>query len=444
MKTLRFFGYALMAVCLSMATTACSSSDSNDDTEDPANPDLPEVTGTMTPSEQKTFLEQTARELIGKVQASDFQTLKDIIEYARNNYVENKYYGTSIVEDWFETCLDACELSSMNQTVRRLYRASNFTGSFEAGSKGWEQTSKGGNTLQFTFKDGNGKTCVLKAVASDRYFEAGSPLFNETEDDDYNGNTNSYQPTRYENEVGVPEKVTVTFTQGDNTLVSAEVNTSLEVSSGTIDLENDNYNVTVNATISNYQIVVDKANFKGSQSLGVSTRISKNGETLLSMSAQANGKVRLEYDQNRYGDTEVDDITLVEYGAASVSMDVLGKVQVKGTVSNVKQLADILDAADTNRYDEVLFNNNLTEANNLIEARVFYNGGSTAESGVKLISSAKMGYNGTKYEPTPAIFFSDGTSYSFESFFDETTIKAVTKNFERLMEDFEDLVDDDE
>ena len=442
MKTLRFFGYALMAVCLSMATTACSSSDSNDDPEDPANPDLPEVTGTMTPSEQKTFLEQTARELIGKVQASDFQTLKDIVKYAQNNYIENDYYSTSVVDDWFEACLDACELSSTDQLVRNLYRASNFTGSFEAGSKGWERRNASGNTLQFTFNDRGGNRCVLKAVASDKYFEVGSPLFNDA-DHDYNYDTYSYQTTRrYENKIGVPEKVTVTFTQGGNTLVSAEVNTSLEVNSGTIDLEKDNYNVTVNATVSNYQIVVDKANFKGSQSLGVSTRISKNGETLLSVSAQANGKVRLEYDQNRYGDTEVDDITLVEYGAASVSMDVLGKVQVKGTVSNVKQLADILDAANTNRYDEALFNNNLTEANNLIEARVFYNGGSTAESGVKLISSAKMNYNGTKYEPTPAIFFSDGTSYSFESFFDETTFKAVTKNFERLMEDFEDLVED--
>ena len=404
MKTLRFFGYALMAVCISLATTACSS-DSNDtpeDPENPENPNLPEVTGTMTPSEQKVFLEQTSRELIGKVQTSDFQTLKDVVEYAKDQYIENNNYEKSAVEDWFEDCLDACELSNTDQAVRRLYKASNFTGNFEAGNRGWESQNASGNTLQFTFNDRGGNLCVLKAVASDKYFEVGSPLFNDA-DHDYNYNTYSYQTTRrYENKIGVPEKVKVTLTQGGNTLVSAEVNTSLEVNSGTIDLENDNYNVTVNATVSNYQIVVDKAIFKGGQGLEVSTKIIKNGETLVSVYAQANGKVRLEYDQNYYGDTEVDGLDPIEIGAASVSIDVLGKVQVKGTVSNIQQLKELLGEADDNRYDEAAFNNTLTAANELIEARVFYNGDSTAESGLKLIGSAKKGYSGTKKSRRPS------------------------------------------
>ena len=73
---------------------------------------------------------------------------------------------------------------------------------------------------------------------------------------------------------------------------------------------------------------------------------------------------------------------------------------------------------------------------------MFFNGSSARNCYAKLIASAKQGSNGMKYEPTPAIFFNDGTSYSFESYFDETYFKTVINTFESLCKDFESLIDD--
>lgn len=455
MKKLKLFGYVLMAMAISMTTVACGDDDDDNNTkqENTANKNGTEgadntdnadnTTPTSTPEEQKAFLESTARELLGKVQASDFKNISDIVKYANENYLENRNFNSDPVEDWFDACLKVCEVTSNDNLVRRVYKAANFTGCFEAGSRGWTQTKTGGDVLRFTFKDANGNNCVLEAKASDSYKEVASPLFDDT-DHKYRWNpetsTYEYSSKRYENVIAVPTEITVTLTRGSNTLVSVKVNTSLEVNGNIIDLERDNYNVTIAAKVNTYEVIVDKAIYKGSNSAEVSTTIKKNNETLVKVEGKVAGKAKLTYKQDYYGDRVVDDIE-VEPGEAWANVNVLNKVCVEGKVTSVKNLIEVLDDAEDFRYDEAKFNGCLASANEKIDMKVYYQGKSSADSWVKLIGSAHRGNSGMKYEPTPAIFFADETRYSFESFFDENTFKKVIENFETLLRDFEDLAD---
>ncbi len=128
-----------------------------------------------------------------------------------------------------------------------------------------------------------------------------------------------------------------------------------------------------------------------------------------------------------------------EAGQASVSVNVLGKVQVRGTVSNIDDFIKYCNEAEDNRRDETTFKDWINKANALVDLNVYYNNSSASSAQCKMLASAYRAYDGTRWEAAPALFFNDGTSYSFESFFDENTFRHVTDNFETLMEDFEDL-----
>lgn len=443
MKAIKLLGYALVAMTCSAVFVGCGDDDNEATSQqggqqggDPSN------TTTMTMSEQKSFLEQTARELENKVKASDFQALSDLLQYVRDNYTNegassSDYYRSSgdgydmsVLEEWFDNSLDACEVGTpSNKTIRRLLTTANFTGLFSAGPNGWQKDGTA-DYLQFTFRDKSGNNCVLKVVASANYTPVHNSILDE---EDYHWDYYTYTKVldmRYENTIGVPQSVNVTLTQGANTLVDTKVTTSLSMRSQEADLSSDNYTVSVDAKVCGYQVLVDRLNFIGDQTLSVTTTILKGAETLVWAQASVSGKVRL---------NSSNDFSVREVGQASASVNVLGKVQVRGTVSNIDDFIDYCDEAEDYRRDENLFKDYMNKANALLNLNVYYNNSSASSAQCKLLASAYRAYDGTRWESAPALFFNDGTSYSFESFFDETTYKHVTNNFETLLEDFEEL-----
>ena len=447
MKTIKLLSIALLGLSIGMSIVSCG--DDKDDTttqqgnNQPTGGD-PNNTTTMTMSEQKSYLEQTAREFMNKVKASDFQQLSDLVEYALKTYANNNRhhdynysgdkYDTSVIEDWFEQCVNACNVgAASNREQRRLFIAANFTGLFEATSTGWQKTGQAAY-LQFTFNDKQGRSCVLKAIASDTY----TPLHLSLLDtEDYHYDYNYYQritDMRYENVIGAPTKLQVTLTQAGSTLCDVTVNTQLTMRSEEVDLSTDAYSVTTDAKVCGYHVVVSKAQFQGDNNISVETTISKGNERLVYATATANGKVRLKNGEN---------FEVREAGQATAWVDVLGKVQVQGNITNIDRIKDYLDEAHDARYDENRFKSSLQQANNLIDGKVFYNGSSASSAKVQLTASAYRNYyNEMKWEYTPALFFNDGTSYSFEAFFDEQTFNQVRRNFETLLDDFEDILPD--
>ena len=121
-----------------------------------------------------------------------------------------------------------------------------------------------------------------------------------------------------------------------------------------------------------------------------------------------------------------------------VKVDVMGKVQLQGTLSRIHKLVDYLEKMDDNEENEQEFKSYMTQVNGLMNLGVFYDNTSTRQARVVLeaFEDDYGYYDDEKYwYAEPVIHFYDGTSYStMSAFFDED-------DFKRLVDTFEDLVD---
>ena len=100
MKILKLFGYALLAMTMTMANVACGDDDDKSSTnggnEEKTLPD-------PSPTSEKAFFEETARLFMQKVSASDFDELRNLAKYVRQQDWEGDDIG-----DFFEEAIDAC------------------------------------------------------------------------------------------------------------------------------------------------------------------------------------------------------------------------------------------------------------------------------------------------------------------------------------------------
>lgn len=452
---IKFISYAMMALAMGFTFSACGDDDDNEKKPDEGIviPDDSNNTSdqVLTSKEQKEVLEQTARNLLDKIKSSDFQALTDIAKYYRDemdykrkydyNIGKYVYYGINddAIKEWFEDALKLCEGSMSNNVQKNLYVAANFKARFVAGSERWELAGQS-DGLEFQFNDKNGKQCILKITASDNYTKAHlTPLDNT--DWEWNGSTEVQK--RYENTFGVPETVNVTFTQGGNQLVNATVKTKLTMNKEDVDLSTDDYEATVDANVCGYNIIVEKAEFLHDQKAYVSTTIKKNNETLIKLQAEANGKVRLTTEsENYYGRyREWTEFNVREAGRGIFKVDVLGKVQAVGEIKDIDMERNFIEKAHKSRYDESAFKEAIENANNQLNIGLYYDGKNTRMATVLWSTTAYRKYSDIYYEATPAIKFDDGTSYTFEEYFDKTYFKKVVDNFNNLMNDFEDILD---
>ena len=159
----------------------------------------------------------------------------------------------------------------------------------------------------------------------------------------------------------------------------------------------------------------------------VSMKMSKNGISLITFSAEAAGNV-----------TD-DDVTVK---GTILNFDVLSKMQIKGNCTNSSKLVEYLEKADDNDENEGTFKSYLSQANSLLDLNLYYNS-NVKQAQVKLEPFYESNYGYAYWNYEPALFFKDGTSYStFSTFFDEDDFKDLIKTFERLLEDFDDMIYD--
>lgn len=407
-----------VALMTATFTTSCSDDDENGGGE------------TVVKEDQKSKFEAAAREFMGHIDANDFQNIADLAKWLDDNS-----HNDNAIEDWADAAMDACEISGYRTAdIKRLFVASNFYGQFELQNGTWVKTGTG-NNLQFTFK-GN---CVLTVECSGPDHKVHHDSF-DTEDWDWNMMYGYYDITRYENTFAVPENIRVTLKQGGTTLAQANVKSSFTISdsNGEVNLKHDLANVTATVDVNQYRIVVDKAQYTGGSvatAKVASVTLSKGGKTLVTMSADGNGT------------PSNDDITP---GQINISTDVLGLVQVRGSITDCNQMDYWTEEAYDNDDDETAFKHAINEANKYINLNIYFDGSNSSSSYIKLYPYKEDyyydPYNNHRYEYwdyEAAIMFDDGTGYSFSDYFDDPVFNSVCDIFENLVEDFEDLVEED-
>ena len=452
---------------LSSVLVSCGGDDDSVDSPivnpDPIKPEEPSKNEAMTPLEQKEYLDVIARGFMDKTPASDFNEISKLCNHISNTYTDS--YDWDEVGDWgseiFESLKESLGTTDKEQekdswgefnyiytNYKALVMASNFKGQFKAIGNKWELSKA--DDLQFIFSDQYGKECVLKLVTSGNVKKVF--IGNIDEWVDYNSDyTNDYYISndyydRTQLTVGVPENIVVTLTQGGSQVVKVTVKLNIgDLSNDKFDLSKNQLTASTLVELNNgYKFNVSQVAYNGNNKTSVSFDMSKNGESLASVafSSDISGIPSCNIDAMVSGNIDEEDFNNSNMKNVYVKLDIMGKLQIQGTLSDVRKFTDYINEADDNDDDEKTFKSYVNQANSLANFNLFYDGKSTKQATVTLEAFEEESWNGMKYwYMEPMLNFYDGSSYStFDAFFNDKDFKSVIDAFEKLADNYASLI----
>lgn len=452
---------------LSSALVSCGGDDDSVDSPivnpDPIKPEEPSKNEAMTPLEQKEYLDVIARGFMDKTPASDFNEISKLYNHISNTYTDN--YDWDEVGDWgseiFESLKESLGTTDKEQekdswgeynyiytNYKALVMASNFKGQFKAIGNKWELSKA--DDLQFIFSDQHGKECVLKLVTSGNVKKVFIGNIDEWVDYNYDYSNDYYISNDYYDRtqltVGVPENIVVTLTQGGSQVVKVTVKLNIgDLSNDKFDLSKNQLTASTLVELNNgYKFNVSQVAYNGNNKTSVSFDMSKNGESLASVafSSDISGIPSCNIDAMVSGNIDEEDFNNSNMKNVYVKLDIMGKLQIQGTLSDVRKFTDYINEADDNDDDEKTFKSYVNQANSLANFNLFYDGKSTKQATVTLEAFEEESWNGIKYwYMEPMLNFYDGSSYStFDAFFNDKDFKSVIDAFEKLADNYASLI----
>ena len=452
---------------LSSALVSCGGDDDSVDSPivnpDPIVPEEPSKNEAMTPLEQKEYLDVIARGFMDKTPASDFNEISKLCNHISNTYTDN--YDWDEVGDWgseiFESLKESLGTTDKEQekdswgeynyiytNYKALVMASNFKGQFKAIGNKWELSKA--DDLQFIFSDQHGKECVLKLVTSGNVKKVFIGNIDEWVDYNYDYSNDYYISNDYYDRtqltVGVPENIVVTLTLGGSQVVKVTVKLNIgDLSNDKFDLSKNQLTASTLVELNNgYKFNVSQVAYNGNNKTSVSFDMSKNGESLASVafSSDISGIPSCNIDAMVSGNIDEEDFNNSNMKNVYVKLDIMGKLQIQGTLSDVRKFTDYINEADDNDDDEKTFKSFVNQANSLANFNLFYDGKSTKQATVTLEAFEEESWNGMKYwYMEPMLNFYDGSSYStFDAFFNDKDFKSVIDAFEKLADNYASLI----
>ena len=452
---------------LSSALVSCGGDDDSVDSPivnpDPIKPEEPSKNEAMTPLEQKEYLDVIARGFMDKTPASDFNEISKLCNHISNTYTDS--YDWDEVGDWgseiFESLKESLGTTDKEQekdswgeynyiytNYKALVMASNFKGQFKAIGNKWELSKA--DDLQFIFSDQHGKECVLKLVTSGNVKKVFIGNIDEWVDYNYDYSNDYYISNDYYDRtqltVGVPENIVVTLTQGGSQVVKVTVKLNIgDLSNDKFDLSKNQLTASTLVELNNgYKFNVSQVAYNGNNKTSVSFDMSKNGESLASVafSSDISGIPSCNIDAMVSGNIDEEDFNNSNMKNVYVKLDIMGKLQIQGTLSDVRKFTDYINEADDKDDDEKTFKSYVNQANSLANFNLFYDGKSTKQATVTLEAFEEESWNGIKYwYMEPMLNFYDGSSYStFDAFFNDKDFKSVIDAFEKLADNYASLI----
>ena len=319
------------------------------------------------------------------------------------------------------------------KVMQRMIDLSQINGHFKVVNGQWVREDA--NDLQFVFNDNNGKECVLKLVLSGKQTNMYVPFLDD-EDWEYKGNGH-YDRTKIETKLNVPEKATLTLTQGGNTLMTGELNTKVSTN-GTLDVAKDNIEANCKLTINNYVVEVKRALFDAAKGAKAEAAVTIGNQKLFDMVISANGKATNDRIQG--------------VGEVNMAFDILGEVQFKGKIddgSTFHKWYRKLDEGGIHKnYDFVYYTESeskgfVEQANNHLNAGLFLKGSDKRSANIELAVFAEQVHDNltqvykVMWKPYALLKFDDKTSYGFNDYFTKKNFPDVYKQASDLIKSFE-------
>ena len=416
-----------MGVVVSVSLVACGddggSSSSGGGAVQPGNDD-PVVDGqTMSSAEQKQKLESVATQFMGYAKASDFTDIRDLANDLKTLY---KDVDSRDVGEWWEQTLDnITEYISGDDyyaEYKRVYSTAQIKGHFTISNGKWIRTDA--NDLQISVKDSKGRDCVATLTTSG---STKTIFVGESSDRDYQyvDGASKYTYSYYKNYADIPQNISLVATVGGQQMVKVDITTDINAINEELDLTRDRYNVTVNATVKNYNVNVSRFIYQAQGQAAITTTVKKDNVQLLSVIVE--GTTKVSGGNGRYD--------LTNANAQNINVDVLGQLQVKGSldVIGVINAGNEIKSSDETTAKRAAENMTILMKN----IGIFYDGGSQKRAWVEAEAFQKRsGY----WNVRPVVCFDDGTKYAFDEYFTESSWKTVIDSANKVIRDFDNLI----
>jgi len=339
--------------------------------------------------------------------------------------------------------------NDLNKTSR-LYTAAQYKGDFELVGNKWEYTKSDG--LQFKFTDDQGKTCVLKLETSGNtttvYGGCSKDIDGDTRKREskvtWNADktvatldvTTTCNGEKEESLIEVPEVVTVTLTRDGKDILQVITKTDLEVASQMeYNINKDSYAASTTVKILDYAFTAQKFNYSSKANSGEAIfSISHGNSKLLEMKGSATAKF----------DMDEDDVYDVEFqsGEGSIAIDILGKVQLKGSLTDADKFFDALEEAEDNENNADKCKQAIEKANKYIDLSLYFCNGSAKQAKVVLEPIEEEEWDGETYWTYNwAIQFEDGTRFAFDDYVGENDFMGIRDLFDAMEEEYENKLD---
>ena len=482
--------YLLILACACFAFAACDElmpdgNENENGTETPGLNQLPEVGGNdnnkptaeLTPAQQQAKLQSVGQDLLKEFPAEKFQNLADIAEAFDETYGYGDY-DMSALEDWAENSADVVYSHNHQDNwenngvgfckTNTLLLLSNHTGLFTFGASKVTVAPYDGTKVVFTVK---GKTYEAEITSSGKvttaYFEY-TYHSERNESYDWNGDGKADESDAYiwdsEDRVtlGVPENISISFTENGTPLATVNAKFSLNVTSDEFQFSTDAFAVEYTAIINGYELKMSKTGYDGPASKAQSMiTLSNGGNTLVTYVMSADLHLSTEtvtgsysYDETYYKADEVwtsKEVVVEKFENLKVAMDILGEIQLVGTCSDVNKLntefrafRDALHDYGPDGYkprDEVAAAKHTENINNLLDIGVYYDKGSNKQADIKFEYYLEIYQDEwtswESYGHYPIFVFNDGSQNKVEDFFTEKAFSKLIDSVEEFAESYE-------
>ena len=421
----------------------------------------------LEPQEQKEKLDAIACDFLKQIPASDFQNLKYDLEDLNLSYYANDYDWEGVGE-WASNAFEDCR-EAIGQTTEReeydhgygyvdtyeyiydnykaILLASNFTGKFTAKNGRWRRTDA--SNLQFEIPEEN---CLLTLTTSGNVKKVYA--FNL---DDWKGYSYDYRNDitkeyydRTQCTIGVPEKIEVTLKVDGVNLIKTTINIKLsDITSERFDIAKSSVSVTTTTELSNgYKFNFSELKYAGNNNVAISTSVSKNSKALLTTTLSSKIENIPHYNADVFADD--DDYDMNDFDNANgrdtyAKVDLMGRLQLQGKITNIRKFVDYLNLADEHDDDQSTFKSYINHANSLMYVNMYFDNTSTKQASLKLEPLYEDGgyWDYSRWIAEPVIVFDDNSSYSnFEAFFNEDDFSNAIDALKKLSERYEDLLED--
>ena len=487
--------YLLILACACFAFASCDGlmdnlngngdENGNENTETPGLDQLPEIgggnkpTAELTPAQQQAKLQSVGQDLLKEFPAEKFQNLADIAEAFDETYGYDDY-DMSALEDWAENSADVVYSHNHQDNwenngvgfckTNTLLLLSNHTGLFTFGASKVTVAPYDGTKAVFTVK---GKTYEAEITSSGKvttaYFEY-TYHSERNESYDWNGDGKADESDAYiwdsEDRVtlGVPENISISFTENGTPLATVNAKFSLNVTSDEFQFSTDAFAVEYTAIINGYELKMSKTGYDGPASKAQSMiTLSNGGNTLVTYVMSADLHLSTEtvtgsysHNDTYYKADEVwtsKEVVVKKFENFTVAMDILGQIQIAGTCKDVNKLNEEIEkvrnaldiynheTGESQERDEVAAAHHTEEANKLIDFGVYYDKGNNKQADIKYEYYYKEeygeGWSSYSCGVSPIIIFNDGSQNKVEDFFTEKAFSKLIDSVEEFVESYE-------